>query len=78
MHEYSSKSRTIEASFVEDFSNTQFSVRTDDPDRDFLNWGIGISAVFANGKTAFFDYERTVGLSDWSVNNITFGFRWEL
>ncbi len=78
MHEYSSKSRKIHASFVEDSTNTTFFARTDDPDRDFLNWGIGISAVFTNGKTAFVDYERTVGLDDWTSNNITFGFRWEL
>ncbi len=78
MHEYSSKSRMIHASFVEDSTNTTFTARTDDPDRDFLNWGIGLSAVFTNGKTAFVDYERTVGLDDWTSNNITFGFRWEL
>jgi hypothetical protein len=78
MHEYSAKSRKIEASFVEDASGTIFSAETDDPDRDFLNYGVGLSAVFTNGKTAFIDYERVVGMDDWSTNYITFGFRWEL
>jgi len=78
MHEYSSKDRRINASFVEDYSGGSFVARTDEPDRDFINWAVGMSAVFPNGKTAFIDYERTTGLSDWSINNITFGFRWEL
>ncbi len=77
MHEYSSKDRRINASFVEDYSGNSFVARTDEPDRDFLIWAAGLSAQFKNGKTAFINFEKVVGLDDWSINNLTFGFRWE-
>ncbi len=76
-HEYSNNSRLIKAAFVEDAGGVPFAVSTDDPDRDYLNFGIGISAVFAGGKTAFIDYEKTLGFDDWTSNTITFGLRLE-
>ncbi len=77
VHEFGDNSRHIDARFIEDAGATPFTTKTDDPDEDSLNFGIGISAVFTEGKTAFFDFEKLAGYDDWSSNTVTFGVRCE-
>lgn len=50
-------------------------VSTDDPDEDYFEVGVGISAVFAQNIQAFIDYTTTVDLEDVSAELITIGIR---
>jgi uncharacterized protein YhjY with autotransporter beta-barrel domain len=51
------------------------NIRSDDPDEDFFELGVGISAVFANNLQAFIDYRTTVDLDNVSAELITIGVR---
>lgn len=74
-HEYENDERNIDARFVNDPSGTTFSVRTDSPDRNFFNTGVGIAATFTGGRSAFIYYETILGLDDVTSHNIEFGVR---
>ncbi|NND68415.1 MAG: autotransporter outer membrane beta-barrel domain-containing protein [Halioglobus sp.] len=50
-------------------------VNSDDPDEDYFEVGIGVSAVFAQNIQAFIDYTTTVDLDDVSADLITIGIR---
>ncbi len=77
-HEYENDERNIDARFVNDPSGATFSVRTDSPDRNFFNTGVGIAATFTGGRSAFIYYETILGLDDVTSHNIEFGVRFEL
>ncbi len=77
-HEYENNSRQLNASFVNDPGKTPIIIPTDDPDRDFFNIGVGMSAVFAHGKSAFVYYETVLGLDYVTAHNIAVGVRFEL
>ena len=77
-HEFEDDSRTITARFIADPANTPIRIPTDNPDRDFVNFGVGVSAVFAGGFSAFVDYETVFALEDVTVHNVTLGVRKEL
>lgn len=46
-------------------------------DSDYLNLGLGLSGVFANGKSAFLQYERTIGQDRSSQDSLAVGVRIE-
>ena len=50
-------------------------VETEEPDEDFFELGLGVSAVFGNNIQAFFDYSTTVGLDDVEAHLFTVGVR---
>jgi len=74
-HEFLNDSRTIGARFVNDPMNIPLVLVTEDPDRDFVNVGAGLSAVFPRGKSAFLYYETVLGLKDITAHNIVAGIR---
>ena len=76
-HEFNNDSRAIVARFVNDPSLSSFSVLSDDPDRDFFNLGLGVTATLTNGKSAFLHYEHLLGYADSSQYTLTGGFRLE-
>lgn len=76
-HEFSNDSRAIVARFVNDPSHTDFSVLTDNPDRDYFHLGLGVTAALQKGKSAFLYYEDMLGHNDTSQYSITGGFRLE-
>ncbi|NOQ63009.1 MAG: autotransporter domain-containing protein [Methyloprofundus sp.] len=55
-HEYMNDSRLL-GSYQDYLANDSSEIRTDSPDRDFANLGVGLSAVFPHGISAFFFYE---------------------
>ncbi len=55
--------------------NTDLVIITDEPDEDYFEVGIGVSAVFAQNIQAFIDYTTTVDLEDVSAELITIGIR---
>lgn len=81
VHEFDNDSRNIKASFINvPFGTTgnTIIIPTDDPDRDFFNFGLGLSATFPRGIMAFADWQTILGLSDVTLNQITLGLRFEL
>jgi outer membrane lipase/esterase len=88
-HEFKNDARTLGAHFVFDptpidptpgtpANDTRLDLRTDAPDRDFFNVGIGLTATLQAGFSAFAYYETTLGLQDITVHSVAVGVRKEL
>jgi uncharacterized protein YhjY with autotransporter beta-barrel domain len=52
-----------------------FGSPTDDPDEDFVNVNVGISAQFANNLLAFLQYESALLVEDTTASRVTLGLR---
>ncbi len=77
-HEFRNKQRTVTARYVNDpFGLSNFFIPTNDPDRNFFTLGVGVSAVFKQGFSAFLTYERVLGLSLVTANSVVGGVRKE-
>ncbi|MEJ2692111.1 MAG: autotransporter domain-containing protein, partial [Candidatus Thiodiazotropha sp.] len=76
-HEFKHDSRYITARFLNDPTSGRFEIATDDPDRDFFNLGLGVSAVFSQGRSAFLYYEAVVGRDNLSEHSVAAGVRFE-
>ncbi len=76
-HEFKDDSRDINAGFVHDPTRSQFTVETDYVDKNYFNLGLGLSAVFSHGKTAYVFYERRIDQDNITLNRINAGIRLE-
>lgn len=76
-HEFSDRSRLINARFQEDPTNTTFSLRTDSPERTYLNLGAGLTAQMAQGRAAYVFLETVEGQSGYRHYQIDVGLRME-
>jgi len=76
-HEFSDSSRELSAQFVHDPTSSSFSITTDKPDRDYLNVGIGLSMVAAEGLSGFLYYETRLDQDSITQNWIKAGARFE-
>jgi uncharacterized protein with beta-barrel porin domain len=76
-HEFKNDSRLLTARFVNDPVGQPILFTTDNPDRNYANLGVSLSATFRPGIAAFIDYEKVLGLENVSVNVITLGVRGE-
>ena len=77
-HEFKNNSRLLTAQFINDPQRQPIRFTTDNPDRNYANIGVALSATFRGGLAAFIDYETVVGLANVSVHAITLGIRGEL
>ena len=75
-HQFSDRSRDIEASFLSAPTET-IIVKTDSPDRDYINLGLSVSATMSNGKSAFIQFETLLGFDNLTQSSVTLGGRWE-
>jgi outer membrane autotransporter protein len=76
-HEFEDDARFINARFVNDPIQSGFSVETDEADRDYCNLGIGLSAVFAQGRSGYLFYETRLDQDNVTLNRIDAGLRIE-
>ncbi len=76
-HEFKDDPSVIEARFVNDPTGTPITISGEAYDSDFMRLGLGLSMVFANGKSGFVLYERSLGRSDFSEDNLNLGLRIE-
>jgi outer membrane autotransporter protein len=76
-HEFQDDPDSLVARFLHDPTHT--AIRTDGEalDTDYYNLGLGLSALFPGGKSAFFYYERLIGASGQSQDNLSLGVRIE-
>ena len=73
VHEFMGDSRTVTASV----GSAVVPVQTDSPDRDYLNLGVGASAAFKGGVSAFLDYDVVLGRTNFTNHSFTGGVRIE-
>jgi len=77
VHEFDNDATTFTAFYTADpLRNPLISV-TDNPDRDYAEVGLGVSAVLPNGIQAYFDYQTLVGHSYINDNLFSIGLRTE-
>lgn len=77
IHEFQDDGESVTGRFIGDSSATAFSLATDDPDSDYFNLGVGLSAVTAGGLSGFVFYQRVLGFEDLDHNTVNAGVRWE-
>jgi len=77
-HEFRDNSRAIAAQFAYDPTRTSFNIDSDSPDRNYFNLGLGVTAVFANGRSGFLHYESRLGQDNVRQYWINGGIRIEL
>jgi outer membrane autotransporter protein len=74
--EQENDSQVIDVRYSSDPLGTVFGVRSDDPDTSFFRWGIGASALFANGFAMFLDYDAIAGYDTVDYGEVTLGLRY--
>lgn len=77
VHEFKDDTRFITGRFTGDSSGEPFRLPTDPLDSDYFNVGVGASAQFAQGRSAFVYYEKVLGFDDLDFNTINLGIRLE-
>lgn len=65
----------IRGQFVADPTATSFTFQSDEPDSDYLRASVGVSALFANGFTAFVQYEETLQKDNFDESAVSAGLR---
>lgn len=80
IHEFQNDSRNIRAFYLGDgnVNKAFFNIATDNPDRDFIVAGAGLSAQFAHGISAFVNYDTVQAHSYVNNHNFSGGIRLEL
>jgi outer membrane autotransporter protein len=76
-HDFENNPDSITAHFLQDPTSTPFQLGGDSIDTDFFRLGLGLSFQFAHGRSGFIYYEKILGLSGITQNNIALGFRME-
>ncbi|MES9991400.1 MAG: autotransporter domain-containing protein [Candidatus Thiodiazotropha sp.] len=76
-HELKDDSRLINARFVHDPTSSMFALETDEADRDYFSLGLGMSAVFSQGRSGYIFYETRLDQDDVTLHRINAGVRIE-
>jgi len=77
-HEFKSEANQINGSFADSNLTSNFTVNTEKLDSNYFTSAQGISLVLPRGISAFFRFETLLGREFYTVNNFSFGGRWEL
>ena len=76
-HEFSDSPDSLTARFLQDPTATPITVKGDSIDTDFFRLGLGMSFVFTHGRSGFIYYEKTLGRTGITQDNIALGMRLE-
>lgn len=77
LHEFADGSSVVTGRFVQDASGSEFGIQTDEPDRNYFRLSLGGAATFADGLSAFFDFQTLLGSDLWKTSGISIGVRGE-
>jgi len=77
LHELEDDPDSLITRFIADPTGTPIVIESENLDRSYFNIGLGLSAIFANGKSAFIYYEHRAGQSEMSMDNLAIGVRIE-
>lgn len=75
--EFEDQAQTIVSRFANDPGRTAILIQGDAADEGYGNLGLGFSAVFANGRSAFLQYERRFAQDAIDRDSLTVGGRFE-
>lgn len=78
VHQFEDDATEMTAVYIDDPRNNVLRARTDEPDSDYAELGVGVSAVFTGGMQAFFNYDTLLGMDELTTHLFTIGFRMEL
>jgi hypothetical protein len=76
-HEYKKDPRSVVSSFAQDSSGTSLALITDDPDRNYFNFGASLLLILPNGWMPFIDAELLLDYKDFERQRYTGGLRIE-
>ena len=76
-HEFQDNPDSIDARFLADPTATPFHIDGDPVDTNFFRLGLGLSFVLPKGRSGFVYYEKTLGITGLTQDNLTLGFRME-
>ncbi|MEH6592480.1 MAG: autotransporter outer membrane beta-barrel domain-containing protein [Halioglobus sp.] len=77
-HQFENDATDMTAVYVDDPRGNVLRAWTDEPDEDYAEVGVGVSAVFKGGLQAFFNYDTILELEDLTTHLFTVGVRMEL
>ncbi|MCP5003721.1 MAG: autotransporter outer membrane beta-barrel domain-containing protein [Planctomycetes bacterium] len=77
VHQYKNESRDIRSSMVDTGIPISTRLNTDSPDRNYMNFGAGVSAVLPHGVQLFADYDTIFSHEYLHIWTATAGFRME-
>jgi outer membrane lipase/esterase len=77
VHEFENKDLTVTGRFIQDPNLQTFRLAMDDGDANYFRFGIGASAVFAHGNSAFIHYQGLAGYRRLTSHGFTAGLRVE-
>ncbi|WP_084480047.1 autotransporter outer membrane beta-barrel domain-containing protein [Methylomicrobium lacus] len=75
-HEFKNNSRDIVVHY-NDFNNLPSTLRTNNPDRDYLVFRAGMSAILTHGISSFVQYETLLDHRYDTLHTASLGVRWE-
>ena len=77
VHQFEHETREINGCFVNDAEGNTFVICTDDPDREFFNVQVAVSAQFAQGRLAYVHFEQVLGNSQFDWYEVTAAVHFE-
>ena len=77
VHEFENDREVVNGFFIQDPSQTSFSLNTDRPDSNYFNLRLGVSAQFAKGRSGYFYYRKLLGYDNLDVDSFSAGLRFE-
>ncbi|MEO7478890.1 MAG: autotransporter domain-containing protein [Lysobacteraceae bacterium] len=76
-HEYRTDPNAFRAFFIDDPTGTPILIKGDAIDSDYFRLGFGVSFVFPKGRSGFILYDRILGRTGITQDNLSLGFRME-
>lgn len=77
IHEAKNNGTNIEARFINAPIDEIFIIETDTPDKNYGTAALGLVYISSNGKQAYINYRRTLGLQGFSSDTFNIGARFE-
>lgn len=76
-HQFEDDATIMTAVYVDDPRENVLRASTEDPEEDYAELGVGVSAVFTGGLQAYFNYDTLLGIDDLTTHLFTVGLRKE-
>lgn len=76
-HEFRNDPQTVVVRFLADPTQTPISLTDQAPDSSYFNLGLGLNAVFAQGRSAYVYYEHMAGYAGAHSDQLSLGIRIE-
>lgn len=77
LHEFKDDAQVINGNFVEDPGSMSFSIYTEDPDEDYFQLTLGVSAVLPGGIIGYVNYDTILSNDLWDRDTVNAGIRME-